>query len=123
MTAIERLEAQIAGLTNLARDYEAEWKARRMAVHVLSNALSELRDADPAPDCERCDEAVNRDVGHIAEKLGCEATVEAVEAAVERLIARLDTDNAGPFDHLTYRFDIVLRGRRQSFFENRPEGA
>jgi len=89
---IERLESQIAGLKNLARDYEAEWKARRMAVHVLSNALDELRDADPVPDCKRCDEAVNRDVGHIAEKLGCEATVEAVEAVIEGFIAAFEGD-------------------------------
>ena len=38
------------------------------------------------------------------------------------LVARLDLENQGPFDHLTYRFDIVLRGRRSTFFENRPEG-
>ena len=30
--------------------------------------------------------------------------------------------NSIPFDALAYRFDIVLRGRRQTFFENRPEG-
>ena len=28
-----------------------------------------------------------------------------------------------PFDCLAYRFDIVLRGRRQTHFETRPEGA
>jgi protocatechuate 3,4-dioxygenase beta subunit len=38
-------------------------------------------------------------------------------AAIETLIARLDLENQGPFDHLTYRFDIVLRGRRATFFE------
>jgi protocatechuate 3,4-dioxygenase, beta subunit len=27
-----------------------------------------------------------------------------------------------PFDSLVYRFDIVLRGRRSTFFENRREG-
>jgi protocatechuate 3,4-dioxygenase beta subunit len=27
-----------------------------------------------------------------------------------------------PFDSLAYRFDIVLRGRRATYFENRPEG-
>jgi protocatechuate 3,4-dioxygenase beta subunit len=42
---------------------------------------------------------------------------------VESLIARLDMPNMVPFDALAYRFDIVLRGRRQTFFENRPEGA
>jgi protocatechuate 3,4-dioxygenase beta subunit len=41
---------------------------------------------------------------------------------VERLVAPLDLVNARPLDHLAYRFDIVLRGRYQSFFENRPEG-
>lgn len=43
-------------------------------------------------------------------------------SAVDSLIARLDLENQTPFDHLTYRFDIVLRGRRSTFFENRPEG-
>ena len=43
-------------------------------------------------------------------------------AAVDRLIARLDLKRALPMDSLAYRFDIVLRGRRQSLFENRPEG-
>jgi protocatechuate 3,4-dioxygenase beta subunit len=42
--------------------------------------------------------------------------------AVDQLIARLDMDNMVPFDSLVYRFDIVLRGRRATFFENRPEG-
>jgi len=27
-----------------------------------------------------------------------------------------------PFDCLTYRFDIILRGRQQTFFENQREG-
>ncbi|MCI0754462.1 protocatechuate 3,4-dioxygenase subunit beta [Teichococcus vastitatis] len=44
------------------------------------------------------------------------------KAAAERLVARLDMGNAVPFDALAYRFDVVLRGRRQTFFENRPEG-
>ncbi|MBZ0123912.1 MAG: protocatechuate 3,4-dioxygenase subunit beta [Roseovarius sp.] len=43
-------------------------------------------------------------------------------AAVERLIAPLDLNAAVPFDALAYRFDIVLRGRRATLFENRPEG-
>ena len=42
--------------------------------------------------------------------------------AVERLTARLDLDNSLPHDSLAYRFDIVLRGRRATIFENRPEG-
>ncbi|MGE0846778.1 MAG: protocatechuate 3,4-dioxygenase subunit beta [Flavobacteriaceae bacterium] len=43
-------------------------------------------------------------------------------AAVEMLVAKLDMGNMSPFDSLCYRFDIVLRGRRSTFFENRPEG-
>lgn len=42
--------------------------------------------------------------------------------AVEQLIARLDRNNTVPMDALAYRFDIVLRGRRSTLFENRPEG-
>jgi protocatechuate 3,4-dioxygenase, beta subunit len=41
---------------------------------------------------------------------------------IDRLVAPLDMAAARPLDHLAYRFDIVLRGRRQSMFENRPEG-
>ncbi|RVT86954.1 protocatechuate 3,4-dioxygenase subunit beta [Rhodobacteraceae bacterium CCMM004] len=41
---------------------------------------------------------------------------------IDRLVAPLDMAMARPMDHLAYRFDIVLRGRRQSWFENRPEG-
>lgn len=43
-------------------------------------------------------------------------------AAIERLIAPLDLPASAPFDALAYRFDIVLRGRRATCFENRPEG-
>lgn len=43
-------------------------------------------------------------------------------SAVEQLIAPLDMSMAIPMDCLAYRFDITLRGRRQTFFENRPEG-
>ena len=43
-------------------------------------------------------------------------------AAVDRLIAPLDLNESVPFDSLAYRFDIVLRGRRSTPFENRPEG-
>ncbi|MDH7786674.1 protocatechuate 3,4-dioxygenase beta subunit [Ochrobactrum sp. 19YEA23] len=42
--------------------------------------------------------------------------------AVERLIAPLDMNASLPMDMLAYKFDIVLRGRRSTFFENRPEG-
>jgi len=42
--------------------------------------------------------------------------------AIEQLIARLDRRNTIPMDALAYRFDIVLRGRRSTKFDNRPEG-
>lgn len=44
------------------------------------------------------------------------AIVNAVSdpGAVDRLVAKLDLDNAVPFDALAYRFDIVLRGRNQT---------
>lgn len=42
--------------------------------------------------------------------------------AVDRLIARLDMDATIPLDTVAYRFDVVLRGRRSTLFENRPEG-
>ncbi len=34
--------------------------------------------------------------------------------ALDRLVARFDLDSAKPFDHLAYRFDIVLRGRNET---------
>ncbi|MCD2185139.1 protocatechuate 3,4-dioxygenase subunit beta [Rhizobium sp. GN54] len=43
-------------------------------------------------------------------------------AAVEQLIAPLDWANTIPMDARAYRFDIVLRGRRSTLFENRLEG-
>jgi protocatechuate 3,4-dioxygenase beta subunit len=42
--------------------------------------------------------------------------------AVRQLIAALDWENTIPMDARAYRFDIVLRGRRSTFFENRREG-
>lgn len=42
--------------------------------------------------------------------------------AVQRLIAVLDMNASIPMDLLAYRFDIVLRGRRSTLFENRLEG-
>lgn len=42
--------------------------------------------------------------------------------AIEDLIAVLDLNASLPMDTLAYRFDITLRGRRQTYFENRPEG-
>src|SRR5690606_41529263 len=43
-------------------------------------------------------------------------------AAIAQLVAALDMANAVPMDCRAYKFDIVLRGRRSTFFENRPEG-
>ncbi|AWC21127.1 protocatechuate 3,4-dioxygenase subunit beta [Aminobacter sp. P9b] len=43
-------------------------------------------------------------------------------AAVETLIAALDMQSTIPMDACAYKFDIVLRGRRSSVFENRLEG-
>lgn len=42
--------------------------------------------------------------------------------AIDQLIAPLDMNAAVPLDSLAYKFDIVLRGRRSTYFENRPEG-
>lgn len=44
------------------------------------------------------------------------------QAAIDRLIAPLDINAAIPLDCLAYKFDIVLRGRRSTLFENRLEG-
>ncbi|SPZ47766.1 Protocatechuate 3,4-dioxygenase beta chain [Agrobacterium tumefaciens] len=44
------------------------------------------------------------------------------EDAIRRLIAPLDMNATLPMDMLAYRFDIVLRGRRSTLFENRMEG-
>ena len=42
--------------------------------------------------------------------------------AIDGLIARLDMKRTIPMDARAYRFDIVLRGRRSTMFENRMEG-
>ena len=42
--------------------------------------------------------------------------------AIEQLIAPLDMNASIPLDSLAYKFDIVLRGRRSTLFENRLEG-
>ena len=42
--------------------------------------------------------------------------------AIDQLIAPLDLNAAIPLDCLAYKFDIVLRGRRSTMFENRLEG-
>jgi protocatechuate 3,4-dioxygenase beta subunit len=41
---------------------------------------------------------------------------------LDRLIAPLDMRSSRPHDFLAYKFDIVLRGRRQTMFENKLEG-
>jgi protocatechuate 3,4-dioxygenase beta subunit len=42
--------------------------------------------------------------------------------AIDQLIAPLDLNAAVPLDCLAYKFDIILRGRRSTLFENRLEG-
>lgn len=42
--------------------------------------------------------------------------------AVDQLIAKLDLNGTIPLDTIAYKFDIVLRGRRSTLFENRLEG-
>lgn len=42
--------------------------------------------------------------------------------AIDRLTAKLDMNAGVPLDSIAYRFDIVLRGRRSTMFENRLEG-
>ncbi len=42
--------------------------------------------------------------------------------AVNRLVARLDMDSTVPMDIRAFRFDIVLRGRQATVFENQLEG-
>ncbi|MBO9126690.1 MULTISPECIES: protocatechuate 3,4-dioxygenase subunit beta [unclassified Rhizobium] len=44
------------------------------------------------------------------------------QAAIEQLIAPMDWGNTIPMDSRAYRFDIVLRGRRSTMFENKLEG-
>ncbi|MDA4844519.1 protocatechuate 3,4-dioxygenase subunit beta [Hoeflea poritis] len=46
----------------------------------------------------------------------------ADEAAIEQLVAPLDMASTVPMDARAYKFDIVLRGRRSTMFENRMEG-
>ncbi len=44
------------------------------------------------------------------------------QAAIDQLVAPLDMMNTIPMDARAYKFDMVLRGRRSTMFENRPEG-
>ena len=45
------------------------------------------------------------------------------KSAAERLVAKLDLGSALPLECLAYRFDIVLRGQRQTLFENKLQGS
>ena len=42
--------------------------------------------------------------------------------AIDQLTAKLDMNATIPLDTIAYRFDIVLRGRRSTLFENKLEG-
>jgi protocatechuate 3,4-dioxygenase, beta subunit len=44
------------------------------------------------------------------------------QGAVDQLVALLDMNATIPLDSIAYKFDIVLRGRRSTLFENRLEG-
>ncbi|MFW2544355.1 protocatechuate 3,4-dioxygenase subunit beta [Primorskyibacter sp. 2E107] len=44
------------------------------------------------------------------------------QEAVDSLVAALDLNATIPLDTIAYKFDIVLRGRRSTLFENRLEG-
>lgn len=44
------------------------------------------------------------------------------QAAIDALTAPLDMARNVPMDARAYKFDIILRGRRQTFFESRVEG-
>jgi len=44
------------------------------------------------------------------------------QRAIDQLVAALDLNATMPLDSIAYKFDIVLRGHRSTFFENRPEG-
>lgn len=44
------------------------------------------------------------------------------QEAIDALTAPLDKSRTVPMDSLAYKFDMVLRGQRQTYFENRKEG-
>ncbi|SFR11198.1 protocatechuate 3,4-dioxygenase subunit beta [Poseidonocella sedimentorum] len=44
------------------------------------------------------------------------------KAAIDTLVARLDMNHTVPMDARAYRMDFVLRGQRQTLFENKMEG-
>ena len=43
-------------------------------------------------------------------------------AAIDTLVARLDMERSVPMDLRAYRFDITLRGREATYFENQTAG-
>jgi protocatechuate 3,4-dioxygenase, beta subunit len=49
------------------------------------------------------------------------STIPSKEA-VATLVAALDMENTIPMDSRAYKFDIFVRGRRSTYFENRKEG-
>ncbi|KPQ05201.1 MAG: protocatechuate 3,4-dioxygenase beta subunit PcaH [Rhodobacteraceae bacterium HLUCCA12] len=57
----------------------------------------------------------------LIERCPIAATIKA-RSQLDRLVAPLDMTSARPLDFLAYKFDIVLRGRRQTMFENKLEG-
>ena len=44
------------------------------------------------------------------------------QEAIDSLVAALDLNATVPLDSIAYKFDIILRGRRSTLFENRLEG-
>jgi protocatechuate 3,4-dioxygenase beta subunit len=44
------------------------------------------------------------------------------QKAIDALTAPLDMNRTVPMDSRAYKFDMVLRGQRQTYFENRKEG-
>ena len=44
------------------------------------------------------------------------------DSAIDRLVARLDMERTIPMDMRAFKFDIVLRGRMATVFENQMEG-
>ena len=44
------------------------------------------------------------------------------EKAKQSLISKLDSSRSNTQKLLSYKFDIILRGTNQTFFENRKEG-
>ena len=45
------------------------------------------------------------------------------KSAADLLTAKLDLNASLPLECLAYRFDIVLRGARQTLFENKLQGS